>query len=274
MENTLTMFEHHTEKKWFVAIDERLVGPVSGKEIALWVTGGELRLADFVWQEGFSSWKRIIELKDFQPLLPSEPNPALMAQARTRLQQERQQELTPATTAPLPPGAEQRIWFLFMNNAQYGPFSVSEVHLMVEAGRVNENTYLWKKGMTDWVPAAELGELGLKLGKPAKRSSKKGAEKRHTPRRPFEAKILLTDGQEVGWALCRDISIGGMQILMEHVPGEAGAQLKLNVAASGDIPAFVCDGEIVRVMEDGRGFSFRFLSLPAKAKAAIEKYIE
>ena len=270
MENTFTMFEHQTEKKWFVAMEERLVGPVSGKEIALWVKGGELTLADFAWQEGFSAWKRLSDVKDFQPLLPSEPNPALMAHARTRLQQREE----PVSTVPPPPGAEQRIWFLYMNNAQYGPFSASEVHMMVEAGRVNENTYLWKKGMTDWVLAAEVGELSLKLNKPTKAVSARNAEKRQTPRRPFEAKILLTDGQEVGWALCRDISIGGMQLLMDHVPGDVGAQLKLNVTASADIPAFACDGEIVRVMEDGRGFSFRFLSLPAKAKAAIEKYIE
>jgi hypothetical protein len=197
-----------------------------------------------------------------------------MAEARSRLHKTQE---TVTKAPPPPPGPEQRIWFLYMNNAQYGPFSASEVHLMAEAGRVNEATYLWKKGMTDWTLAHEVAELGIKkAAQPAAqgRSESRRIEKRHTPRKPFEAKIILTDGREVGWAICRDISIGGMQILMDHVPGDVGATIKINVTSNGDIPPFASDGEIVRILEDGRGFSFRFSNLPEKSKAAIEKYIE
>lgn len=263
MENTLTMFENQVEKKWFVAVEERLLGPVSGKEVALWVVGGEISLVHFAWHEGMSRWQRLLELKDFKSLLPTEPEPALMAQARTKLHKQ-------ADPAGEPPAAP-RVWFLFMNDSQYGPFSANEVQLMADAGRVNAHTYVWKKGMADWVLAPSVTELGLKLSAPQAKGAK--SEKRVTPRKPFEAKLLLTNGQEVGWALCRDISIGGMQVLIDRVPGGVGTTLKLNVTAAGDIPAFACDGEIVRVLEDGRGFSFRFTSLPAKAKAAIEKYI-
>ena len=90
---------------------------------------------------------------------------------------------------------------------------------------------------------------------------------------PFETKILLTDGKEVGWALCRDISVGGMQVLMDHSPGPAGTPLKLNVNPQANVPGFSCEGVVVRILEDGRGFSFRFTSLSNEAKSAIEKYI-
>ena len=114
MENTLLVFENQTEKKWFVAQDDRLLGPVSGKEIALWVSGGEVSLGAHVWQEGFSAWQRIFAVADFQPLLPAAPNPALLAQARGRLA-----SLNEAPVKmPPPPGSEQRVWFAYINNSQ------------------------------------------------------------------------------------------------------------------------------------------------------------
>ena len=120
--------------------------------------------------------------------------------------------------------------------------------------------------------APDLKELKLTIGGDSSEEAE-ATEKREAPRKPFEARILLTDGQEVGWALCRDISVGGMQMLMDHSPGDIGTSLKLNVSESVDIPSFTCQGQIVRVLEDGRGISFRFTSLPTEAKTAIEEYI-
>ena len=76
-------------------------------------------------------------------------------------------------------------------------------------------------------------------------------------------------------AVCRDISIGGMQVLTDRVPGPVGSKLKLNVSP-GDpskVKGFVAEGEIVRVLEDGRGFSFRFRKITEEARRTIEKYI-
>ena len=64
-----------------------------------------------------------------------------------------------------------------------------------------------------------------------------------------------------------------MQVLMDHSPGPAGTALKLNVNPQPNMPGFACEGVVVRILEDGRGFSFRFTSLSGDAKSAIEKYI-
>lgn len=271
MENTLLLFEDQVEKKWFVVVNERLLGPVSGKEVALWFQSGEITMATPIWAEGFPDWKRLHEVENFQALQPSSPSAELLAQARSRLQP---QPESPLKTPP-PPGREQRIWFVYMNDSQYGPFSESELKMMADAGRINDHTYLWRKGMPDWVLAPSVSEVQLPFqtaAQPPKQAKRQ--EKRETPRRPFEAKILMTDGQEVGWGLCRDVSVGGMQVLIDRVPGDVGTRLKLNVGGSGEIPAFTCEGEIVRILEDKRGFSFRFVDLPKKAAVAIEEYIE
>jgi c-di-GMP-binding flagellar brake protein YcgR len=83
----------------------------------------------------------------------------------------------------------------------------------------------------------------------------------------------------VSTGICRDVSIGGMQVLTERTPGPVGTKIRLNVSPSvaQDAQAlfdpFVATGSVVRVLEDGKGFSFRFDSLSDDARNSIEKYI-
>ena len=41
-----------------------------------------------------------------------------------------------------------------------------------------------------------------------------------------------------------------------------------------EFEAFMATGRVVRILEDGRGFSFRFEKLSPKAKRAIEEYVK
>lgn len=260
MENTLNLLMQDTALKWYTVVADRPVGPLSAKEIVQRIQAHELNFASHVWKVGFSGWTRIYDVIDFKPLMPSEPSSATLA------------EIQKSTQAPPPPLAPQqkeelRVWYVYLDEASYGPVSDRELTALIEAGRVNTATYMWTKGFADWQQGKDVDYWKKRLGKPA------AADKRAAPRKPFETKILLTDGKEVGWALCRDISVGGMQVLMDHSPGPTGAHLKLNVNPNGGVPGFSCEGVVVRILEDGRGFSFRFTSLSPEAKASIEKYI-
>jgi hypothetical protein len=264
MENTLSLLLQDTALKWYTVMNARPVGPLSAKEIVQRLQAHELTYASHVWKEGFTGWTRIYDVIDFKPLLPSEPSTSLIADI---------QKSTQASPPPLAPAQKQelRTWYVYLNESNYGPVSDPEVIGLIQSGRISADTYLWQKGFSDWKPAKEIDTWKSFLTSAP--VAAKPADKRSTPRKPFEAKILLTDGKEVGWAICRDISVGGMQVLMDHVPGAAGTTLKLNVNPAGNIQGFACEGVVVRTLEDGRGFSFRFTSLSAEAKAAIEKHI-
>lgn len=265
MENTLSLLLQDTTLKWYTVLNSRPVGPLSAKEIVQRIQSSELNYGSHVWKEGLKSWTRIYDVIDFKPLLPAEPAASLIAEI---------QKSTQAAPPPLSPNQKEelRTWFIYLDDANFGPISDREVQSLIDSGRVNASTYMWQKGFADWTLAKDVSMWAAKMGSvPAKASTK--SDKRTAPRKPFETKILLTDGKEVGWAICRDISVGGMQVLMDHAPGPAGTALKLNVNSEGNIPGFACEGKIVRILEDGRGFSFRFTNLTADAKAAIEKYI-
>jgi len=263
MENTLNLLLQDTALKWYTVVNARPVGPLSAKEIVQRIQANELTFASHIWKEGFSGWTRIYDVIDFKPLLPAEPAATVIAEI---------QKSTQASPPPLSPNQKQdlRVWYVYLDEANYGPISDQEVGTLIKAGRINGGTHMWQKGFKDWQQVKDIPAVAaiLGVGKPAA-----PADKRSAPRKPFETKILLTDGKEVGWAICRDISVGGMQVLMDQAPGPVGTSLKLNVSAQGNVPGFACEGQVVRILEDGRGFSFRFSTLTADARSAIEKYI-
>ena len=184
----------------------------------------------------------------------------------------------------------------------------------MRVGKIHGRVHTWKDGMADWerletIDAFEedvaeakrvraerkAGPGGEPAGSAAAKSAatkaaraekaaEKASDKRKAPRRPLVAKILMADHQQLIVAICRDISVGGMQVLTDRIPGEPGARIKMNVspasarAAKGakgkDIEPFVAEGVIVRILEDGRGFSFRFDKLPERSRQVIEDYIK
>lgn len=266
MENTLNLLLQDTSLKWYTVMNGKPQGPLSAKEIVQRLQANELNFASHVWKKGFSGWTRIYDVIDFKPMLPGEPPLSLIVEIQKNEQ----------SAPPLAPKQKEelRTWYIYLDEANYGPISDREVESLIESGRITAGTFMWQKGFADWQPAKDIAAWAKAVSaSKASSSSVAKSDKRSTPRKPFETKILLTDGKEVGWAICRDISVGGMQVLMDHAPGPVGTTLKLNVSEHGKIPGFACEGEIMRVLEDGRGFSLRFMHLTAEAKSAIEKHI-
>ena len=144
---------------------------------------------------------------------------------------------------------------------------------------MNDGAYLWQEKYTEWKPFSEVAEFKssptIAEPVPAPQVKDERADRRVAPRRPLVAHIYLTNQKEILTGICRDISIGGMQVLTEGMPGGVGEKIQLNVLppnASGMKP-FVAEGVIVRLLEDKRGFSFRFTALKDEARKAIESYI-
>ena len=86
--------------------------------------------------------------------------------------------------------------------------------------------------------------------------------------------MYIKNRKEVFVGICRDISIGGMQVLVDHFPGSVGERISINVHPDNTDYNFVADGNIVRSLEGGHGFSFRFLDLSRESQDAISRYLQ
>ncbi|MBC7693762.1 MAG: DUF4339 domain-containing protein [Methylotenera sp.] len=215
-----------------------------------------------------------------------------------------------STSIPVATSRPEKEWFLHYNDSQFGPFASEEVSRFISIGKIHGRVYSWRNGMSDWqkletipefvkvIQAAAATSMAVppRKGPPAAPAAAKASvveasqiaakeaakvaaeEKRGTPRRPLIAKIFVANEQSLHVGVCRDVSIGGMQVLTDQIPGVAGDKIKMNVSPAGDsksdqVDPFVAEGVIVRILEDGLGFSFRFNRLDDNAKRSIEKHL-
>ncbi|HEX4382941.1 MAG TPA: DUF4339 domain-containing protein [Myxococcales bacterium] len=51
------------------------------------------------------------------------------------------------------------VWFVMIGGQQAGPMSRAEVGLEFATGAIDGETYVWKEGMSGWLPGAEVPEL-------------------------------------------------------------------------------------------------------------------
>ncbi|MEW6056524.1 MAG: GYF domain-containing protein [Bdellovibrionota bacterium] len=286
MENTTPYLFDNIDPKYYIAVQGKAVGPLTAQEVFERVHRGEITLMHYLWKQGWSDWKRLCDEREFSTLVPKKPS-------SSSVQSIKQREKT-ATGEPIiipAPKTEVKNYYLYHNRSQYGPFSRTELEHVLKTHKLDRSAYLWMPGWPNWKRMAEIEEFAahFKSKKAASKSADRTmgvaisgeagtdeSERRRAPRRPLVARLFLHNESEVVIAVCRDISVGGMQVLTDRVPGEVGTTIKLNVSP-GDptkVKSFVAEGEIVRVLEDGRGFSFRFTKVTEEARKAIQKYIK
>lgn len=285
MENTGKVLFDDQTPQWFIALGKNWVGPLTASDVHSKVIQNEITWAHYVWRKGQKNWQRICDTAPFQAAVPHEPSKALREEVA-----ERSREVQTKKAPPAPPkedDVDQKVWYLYFNETQFGPFSSSEVDENIASGKIDARVFAWRDGMAGWERLEKVAQFQKKLKsqapvvRPATLRSTKKVDKRGTPRKPMLARILLSNDREVAVAVCRDISIGGMQVLTDKIPGEVGEKIKLNVSPAKDekgkkaeFKPFVAEGMIVRLLEDGRGFSFRFSRLTESARRSIESYVE
>jgi len=274
MENTENVFlsKQGDEPIWFVAMDhERWIGPLSASEVVSRIEKAELSWAHYAWRKGQQKWLRLCDIKEFKAAVPAEPNKIIEVEVHKNVSRS-------AAPPPVPKKAAQS-WYLYYNDSQFGPFAEEDIHRFLRIGKIHGDVHIWKDGMAGWEKIKRLDAFKESVAESKSARTTKKADKRKSPRVPVVARSLMSSGDKVFAAVCRDVSIGGMQVLTRDLPGPVGARLKLNVtapvtAAGKKIESFVAEGEIVRLLEDGRGFSFRFDKLSDRSRSCIEAYIE
>jgi len=279
MENSGLFLFKDDSACWYVAQGESWIGPMSASDVYSMILNHQISWIHYVWRKGQLGWQRVCEIDPFEQYAPDQSKP----------------KTKPNESQAVSSQEGPRKWFLHYKDSQFGPFSRSEILRFLDMEKITPRVHAWSPGMSNWQRIESISELqrpeleskeqsiaAHHAGKPgsnelASRSQNK--EQRANPRRPLVAKIILSDDQSVILGVCRDISTGGMQVLTDDVPVKLGTLMKMNVSPSTNeigpkIPPFVAEGQVVRILEDGRGFSFRFTQLSDTAKKSIELYIE
>lgn len=257
-------------ENWYYVQKGNRHGPVAIEVIEKMISDDELKTDDFVWKKGFENWKKIKEVPELQvaetPVTP--PAPQMPPEISKPAQIIDLRKLNP----------EDRLIFIRIGSDRggatndYGPFSIKQLKQLFKENRINGKTFVFATGMKEWTLLADLPEYQdiFEELPPVIQES----ERRVTVRKPFIARLFVQNNKNVFEGICRDISIGGMQILLDDFKASAGDKITINVHPENSEYHFTASGVVVRILEGNSGFSFRFQGLSDEAKRAIEKYVQ
>jgi len=263
--------------EWFLMSGSRAVGPLTEKEVKVGLASGEYSPVQFAWELGSPDWKRVMEFSCFKESLPEKP---------TEIQLEELKKSLSSKQKSPPPLPLKREWYLYLNGIQEGPYELIEVKHLVEGGGLTESTYVWKEGFLDWKTLGETELLSFISSEvlPERQSEdfseEKEDERRSHPRKPVIARVLFHDNRLLGQGICRDLSVGGAQVLidtdtpnLENLKFEVNSVLHMNIHRDEENEAFTVAARIVRMLKGRRGFAVRFEKLSDEAGKTIEGWV-
>lgn len=244
-------------------------GPVEEQKIVELITNSTLGSEDYVWRKGLDNWIKIHEASEFSNLLNPVDNfsedelPDVIDDGEVSLRELAGDENCIFIKIGADRGTEE---------VEYGPYPIDLLVKLFEQKRINAKTFAFIKGMKNWQVLGDFTDFSEVFEDSP--PPIKDEDRRASRRKPFIARMYIENKKEVFVGICRDISVGGMQVLVDHFPGRVGEKIAINVHPENTEYNFVADGKIVRSLDGGQGFSFRFMNLSSESQNAIQRYLD
>lgn len=246
-------------EQWFYVEDGQRQGPIGLDELQSMMSSQKINGQTYVWTKGFDNW---VKAQDIDELKSSDDIPAPISD-------------TPFSISTV--NEKDKIFFIKTGadrgqaEVEYGPFNLITLIKLFNENRINEKTFTFVKGQTGWQP---LGDMqGYQEAFHAAPPVITEDDRRAFKRKPLIARMFIQNNNQVFEGICRDLSIGGMQVLVDNFPANSGDRISINVHPDNLDHHFVASGEVVRVLEGGLGFSFRFINLSDESLSSINNYI-
>ena len=197
-----------------MGFEGKRLAPLSVKEIYERIDQKEVDWVDWVRREDQKDWKRILEVETFKRLMPEAPKPEKSEKRAKVLKSKRSKSST----------RQKRSWFLYYSESQFGPFAIAEVQRLLRVGKIHGGVYAWTDGLENWKKISRISEFSEFFPKEKTAetetvidsASQIRMEMREAPRKPLVARLLVSNDETVVVGMCRDISLGGMQVLTER----------------------------------------------------------
>src|SRR5205814_2001367 len=116
--------------QWFIVVESKSLGPLSEESVARKLQAGSMDQSSYVWKEGMTDWVPISVLVD---------PPAAWRMATAAANEDSGQD-----------------WYVAFDGESVGPLREEEIARHLAAGTLGPGIHLWRAGMPDWQPLAQL----------------------------------------------------------------------------------------------------------------------
>jgi hypothetical protein len=258
--------------EWYYVEDGEKVGPISQEEVEKLISEGHIQEETYLWTKGYDNWEKLADISELSHLCQNTESlddmgfPPVIEDAITK--EFSWEEL----------GNNDKIIMIKVGidrggkETEYGPYTLKELQKAFGENRINEKTLVFVKGMKEWVFLSDIPIYSTYFGVPEIQVEE--IDRRKNTRKPFVARMFFHDTNELFEGVCRDISTGGMQVLVSDAPFKSGDEITMNVHPDNDSYNFVASGLVVRMLESNQGFAIRFISLNSEAETAINSYLQ
>lgn len=283
---------------WYYVEENERVGPVPEEDFVVLIKKQKIILDTYVWKKGFDNWTLLKDVEDYRDLANLQVQDSLEDASPIMHEEEQlssgdevigikdenlsfedlgaiEDQIQPEVIDDFNWDAvdfKERVFTIRIGKdrgaqpVEYGPFSIEMIKNLVDQKRANDLTEIYTDGMSGY---KELGEIEIfKSGKTDV------SERRKHSRAPLVARLFFHDSETFFEGVCRDISIGGMQILVANFNGKAGDIVKLNVHPVDESLQFTAEAKVVRKLTECNGVSVRFVKMTPDNLEKINKYIE
>lgn len=284
--------------QWYYVQGSERVGPVDESEIENLFRGGTLNSDSYVWRKGFDNWRALNTVDEFNGLESGGSN---AGHGEVTVEEDSfedevqlgggndtnddvsfipQMDSNSQDNGPFDLGSidiHSKVFSIKVgfdrggSEAEYGPFSLEQLRRAYDEKRINEKTFIFTPGMATWVLLGDFERFDDIAGSMPPAISEE--DRRFNVRKPFVARLFFHDNKEVYEGICRDISVGGLQVLVSDFPCQVGEKISMNVHPDNSDYHFTASGKVVRKLEGDTGFSLRFEDLSSEAHTAIQSYI-
>ncbi len=272
--------------QWYYVQGSERIGPIEQQDLDGLYQQGTITDDSYIWRKGFDNWQHLKNVDELSYLQNSKSAENSDFDEEDDIQEIPQmgENSSPHSELDKAPAfdlsrisADEKVFTIKIGydrggqENEYGPFSINQLTRAFSEERINEKTFIFTPGMSTWVLLGDFDRFDeIAGGLPPQISE---MDRRVNVRKPFVARLFFHNNEKVFEGICRDISVGGLQILVSAFPCKVGDDVSLNVHPDNSDYHFTASGVVVRKLEGDAGFSLRFKDLNEEAKESIQKYI-
>lgn len=252
---------------WYYVQGSDRVGPITEVEIRNLFQQGMLDKDSYVWRKGFTSWEKAKDVADLRTAVFGEEKEEIIKTSivRPEFRWNDIEMEEPIFCIKIGPDRNS-------TEAEYGPYTLLELRRAYREKRINARTMIFSPGMEDWMLLADIPIFQKVFTEIPPVLAER--EKKVHVKRPLLARVQTKQVPKVFDGVCRDVTIGGFQILVTGVPVKVGDVVSIDLSYPDMFEALSVEGQVQRILDGDQGFSCRLKSINLEVEKLLNSHLE